>query len=135
MNGQPKKITRIDLVNLPHKQGTLVEKFQDGWTASSRAVITTTNKEMTFAEIVEWLKANEWLVYEWPACPELGIEQGARAFRGKPLPVRTKNTLIWYRNLLGERFDRAMKDRRDPYTGQLIPLPINLSTIDLALYL
>jgi hypothetical protein len=135
MKDEKKKITRIELRNLPHHQGVLVEKFQEGWTAGSRAVSTTTNQEMTFDEIIEWLKTNEWVVCEWPACPELGIEQGARAFRGKPMPVRTKSTLIWWRNTLQERWERAMKDRRDPYSGKLIPLPINLSTIDLALYL
>ena len=135
MNDGPKKITRIDLTLLPNNQGTMVEKYLDGWTASTRAAKTVTNKEMTFSEIVEWLKTNGWTVYEWPACYELDIEQGARAFLGNPMPVRSSSTLIWYRGILRERVQQVLSKPADPYTGARPSLPIDVSSIDLAFYL
>jgi hypothetical protein len=134
MNDEPKKITRIDLHQSAH--GVLVEKYAKGWTASTRGWVKV-NTEMSMDDMVAYLKDHGWIVYEWPGVPELSIDRGARAFLGKPMPVRSKAELIRRRSELQERLEQVLSRQRrtDAYTDQPIPLPINLSTIDLALCL
>lgn len=84
---EQKKVTRIDMYERGN-QGVYIEKYTEGWTAGSPAVSRDTNTENTLGEMVAWLRENGWRVYEWPGGgPGSG---GARAFLGRPYPVRTR---------------------------------------------
>lgn len=122
--------TRIDMTRT--SRGIIVKKYPDGWTASTQ-VPQTVNTTMTLDEMIEWLERNGWKVYRWVEVPELGIAAGARAFRGVPLPVRTKYEIIHKRSKLQERLEPYLKP--DPYTGEVKKLPIDIYSIDLAFQL
>jgi hypothetical protein len=121
-------ITRIDLTETT--RGVIVKKYPDGWTASTH-VPQTMNNEKTFDEMVAWLQGHGWVVYKWPEVPELGLARGARAFLGRPLPVRTKCEIVYRRSQLQTKLEKYL-GRPDPYTGQTKKLPIDLVALDLA---
>jgi hypothetical protein len=77
-------ITRIDLWETP--DGLLVLKFQNGWSASSRAIERHVNPKWTLDSAISWLEDNNWTVRRW------GVpgRAGARGWYGKMLPVRTR---------------------------------------------
>lgn len=118
MTSQKKRITRIDLYEDP--KGVMVEKYAEGWTAGSYAVQSNKNTEQSLDEMVAWLKQNGWTVLEWPGSGPK--HRGARAFLGRPMPVRTRWGIQYYR----EYFTR----RR--YLLAADPRP--LMNIDFALY-
>jgi hypothetical protein len=74
------QITRVDMISTP-TQGVLVRKYAAGWTASSVAADIHFNQEQSLEQMIAWFEAQGWTVRKWPG--------GARAFRGKPLPVRS----------------------------------------------
>ena len=127
MSDQDPAITRIDLTETT--RGVIVRKYPDGWTASTR-VPQTVNAEKTIDEMIAWLKEHSWTVYQWPEVPELGLARGARAFLGKPLPVRTKYEILYRRSKLTQKLEPYLHP--DPYTGEVQQFPIDLYSIDLA---
>jgi hypothetical protein len=89
---EPKKaITRIELSE--RKNGVLVEKYEEGWTAGSGPVDRHINKERTIDEMVVWLEDNHWTVLKF----HIDGTRRARAFLGEPLPIRTRETILWMR--------------------------------------
>lgn len=127
MSDQNPPITRIDMTETT--RGVIVKKFTDGWTATTQ-VPQSVNTEKKLDEMVAWLKANGWTVLQWPEVPELGIPHGARAFKGEPMPVRTKYEILHRRSRLTQKLEPYL--RPDPYTGETKKLPIDLYSIDLA---
>lgn len=102
------KITRIDLYQNP--DGLLVFKYPEGWTATTRPVERNLNQEWDLDRAVAWLTENGWTVRRWPG--------GARAWLGKPLPVRN-----W----------GQIKRKREELTQRRALFPdLQLHTIDLA---
>lgn len=77
-------ITRVDMK--ANVNGVFVQQFEDGWTAMTPPVERHTNAETSLADMVAWFKQRGWTVREWPG--------GARAFRGQPMPVRTKGEIL-----------------------------------------
>ena len=128
MSDQAPSITRIDLHETT--KGIIVKKYPDGWTASTQ-VPQTMNTEKTLDEMIAWLSEHGWKVYRWQEVPEMGISAGARAFFGKPLPVRTKYEIVYRRSQLQAKLEKYL-GRPDPYTGQIKKLPIDLVALDLA---
>jgi len=112
------QVTRIDLFELSgdYAGQTRVNKYakwQDGFDHLVERKITET---MTFEEMVTWLETYGWVVFRWPG--------GARAFRPKPYPIRTRSQIIRLRERLTER-----KRRGDPRLAD-----ISLCQLDLAMY-
>lgn len=93
------KITRIDLRKNP--QGVFVEKYAEGWHASSRPAKDYLNTEMDLDEMVAWLKEQGWTVHCWPG--------GARAWWGHVLPVRTRWAIRYLRDFYSHRKDALPK--------------------------
>lgn len=121
-------ITRIEFRVYPmHNGGIQVSKFPDGWTAATNPVERSIQRQKSLDEMCEWLAERGWTVYRWPASKELGVAEGATAFRGKPIPKRTRSAIIELRSQL-ERKAQAHYRRY----SELSELPINLSAIDLA---
>ena len=127
MSDQVPSITRIDLTQTT--RGVIIKKYPDGWTASTQ-VPQAINAEKSLDEMIAWLKEHSWTVYQWPEVPELGLARGARAFLGRPLPVRTKYEIVYRRSQLQAKLEPYL--RPDPYTGQVKKLPIDLVALDLA---
>lgn len=96
---EQRKVTRIDMYEAG-KNGVLVLRFADGWTASSNPVQQHSNTEKTLDEMVAWLKENGWHVYEWPGGGP--GSRGARAFLGRPLPVRSKYGILYKRRFMSD---------------------------------
>jgi hypothetical protein len=91
-----KKITRIELRE--NSNGSVyVEKYKEGWTASSQPAISYTTDENTFDGIVKWLSDRGWKCYTW-----YQIKKGkrCRAFLGKPMPIRTREEIQQMRDLV-----------------------------------
>jgi hypothetical protein len=70
------EITRIDFYK--QADGWRVQKYPYGWTAKTRPIQEAVLADT--ADALRWCKDNGWVVREWPG--------GARAFKGKPYPVR-----------------------------------------------
>jgi hypothetical protein len=88
-----KPITRIDLHQV--RRGVLVRKYAAGWDPSTPPVPpSNTNTEMTLEQMISWLRSHGWTVRTW-----LG---GARAWLGKPRPVRERMDLKYSRKRLIE---------------------------------
>lgn len=69
-----------------------------------------------------WLEAHGYVVYRWPA--EAGFLAGARAFRGKPWPIRTTEQL-WRKR---EQVNRAVAEWLRKHPGA----PSGVTFLDLA---
>ena len=48
-------------------------------------------------------------MYRWPACAELGIAEGLRAFHGKPRSVRTKGQMRSMRAKITEKANAYLR--------------------------
>jgi len=84
-------ITRVDMIETVG--GVMVTKFEDGWTMTHNFVERYLNRNMSLEEMVSWFAGkHQWTVRTWP--------KGARAFYGKPQPIRTKNQIIRLRKRL-----------------------------------
>lgn len=130
MSDQP-KITRIDIKDYPHQPGIRVEKYADGWQANSRPYEISTQRQMSLADMSAWLKANGWQVYEWEACPVLGVPAGLRAFKGRPRSVRSRWEMRQLRQELSEKADAYL--RTPESYGQVgVSLVNRVHVIDLA---
>jgi hypothetical protein len=105
MSAEAKKITRVDLFE--HPQGVMVNKFEEGWTASSQPVNLHINKEQTLDQMVAWLQENGWRVIQWPGAGP--GNRGARAWLGKPLPVRTRWGIQYVREVYTRRRRELLK--------------------------
>ena len=78
-------ITRIDFTIVPVDGAVNIRKYGEGWTASTPPAITSTNRTQSLEDMLSWLEEHGWTVRRWPG--------GARAFRGKPMPVRTRSAI------------------------------------------
>lgn len=110
------RITRIDLWERPNGS-VYIEKYPEGWTASTYAVARTENSELTLDEIVAWLQEHGWRVRRWTG--GRSGKRGARAWLGRILPVRSR----WMIQYAREYYTR----NRD-----LIPAELPLKNIDFA---
>lgn len=74
------EITRIDFVRTG--ETWTVKKYPYGWTARTRSIETATKAPGGFdlESALDWCRKNGWSVSTW--------ENGARAWKGDPLPVR-----------------------------------------------
>lgn len=107
----PENVTRIDLIEIdgaargfPDISGVRVlkwlgfmpldshEELERQWGRPSHESI---NEKMTIFEMAAWLRRAGYVVYEWPG--------GARAFWGKPKPVRTTIQILRLRDRLTQR--------------------------------
>lgn len=123
-------ITRIDLKDYPHQDGIQVKKWADGWDPNTRPFEISTQRQMTLEQMVAWLRDNGWTVYEWEACPVLGIPAGARAFKGTPHSVRTRYQL---KQLRDQYVRKAEEWLRTPESYTNPPTVVNrIHAIDLA---
>jgi hypothetical protein len=98
------QITRIDFERKAGDQ-IVVKKFPYGWTAKTRPLQTTTCNLQAFGgDPVQWCKDHGWTVREWPG--------GARAFRGKELPVRDGSTIAHLRRQVQKHIASGQIDSR-----------------------
>jgi len=86
------KITRVDLRVQPRGEGVAVLQYPDGWQAWTDPVEMHVNATTGLEDMVKWFKDHGWYVREWPG--------GARAFLGKPIPVRSKKEILRMRSEL-----------------------------------
>lgn len=93
MSDKKKEITRVDMFVIPN--GIRIVKYPEGWTASTREASDHVNTENTLDEMLEWFVAYGWTIKRWAT--------GARAFKGRALPVRTRWGIQYMRNLYRER--------------------------------
>ena len=100
-------ITRVDIVSLP--DGFHYRKFPFGWTARTRPMSDERKTEEEVAEIIGWCKQKGWNVREWPG--------GYRAFKGAPMPVRDKASILTMRRKVEQdmALGRAHSDNRSQY--------------------
>ena len=104
------RIDRIDFGLGP--QGWSVREYPYGWVAGTPALRTVLkDKSFNYYLAIENCRQAGWTVHEWPAtCLNM---RGARAWRGKPLPIRSKGSIIDLRR-------RVMANMAFPHVGQLI---------------
>jgi len=101
MSRNEKKITRIELIEAPPKLGgVFVEKYREGWTASDRPDPKDYYRsDGSIDDMANWLRDHWWTVLEWYD-PKRG--RRVRAFRGEKMPVRSAETIRWYRHEIKE---------------------------------
>jgi hypothetical protein len=75
-------ITRIDFTVVPVDGAVNIRKYAEGWTASTLPAIASTNRTQSLEDMLAWLEDHGWTIRRWPG--------GARAFRDRPMPVRTR---------------------------------------------
>lgn len=80
------EITRIDF-----KDGE-IHKFPFGWTAYTPPLQRRQASADEIATAIQWCKSHGWTVFEWPG--------GARAWKGKPMPVYDTSTIQRIRNIV-----------------------------------
>lgn len=114
MSRNERPYTRIELMQAPPTLGGFfVEKYREGWVASDTPEpqdIYRSDGEMKDA--IDWLISHGWQVLEWYD-PKRG--RRARAFRGELQPVRSSETIRWYRHEIGQgriRVEDASRDLR-----------------------
>lgn len=90
------KITRVDVL-LTDDTWTL-KKFCFGWHASTPPIEKKAIDTQTAKDVIQWLKDNKWTLFEFPG--------GARAFLGKPYPVRNRSGIL----ALRRRFEAEQKN-------------------------
>lgn len=111
--------TRIDFhqVNLAaitgeNRWGWQVAKYIDGWTATTRPhdiqldpPIKSSDGQQPFDidKALATLAARGWTVHRW----HINGADGARAWRGSPMPVRNREQISRLRHLLTDRLIRA----------------------------
>lgn len=94
------QITRIDVVQNGEWE---VKKYPYGWSAKTPPIEVKKMSEQEARSAIQWLKDNHWTVMEHPNW------QGARAFRGKPMPVHDKFTI--------QSMRRKAMDKKENYTA------------------
>ena len=94
-------ITRIDVIKVG--QEWVVKKYCYGWSAKTPPIETKPMNDQQARDAIQWLKDNQWSVMEHPNW------NGARAFKGHPIPVREKSAIL--------RMRRDAQDRRENYTA------------------
>ena len=78
-------ITRIDFVKIG--AGVVVKKYPFGWTAHTNPIsVKSEGPEFDFEFALNWCRENGWTVHTWP--------DGARAWKGEVLPVRTVQAIL-----------------------------------------
>jgi hypothetical protein len=101
-------ITRVDLYQNPN--GIFICKYAEGWTASTPAIARYTISDRSLDDLVDALqRTSGWTVRRWPG--------GARAWRGKPMPIRSRTAIL---------------RKRDEVT-RLHPSGVQVCTLDFAL--
>jgi hypothetical protein len=98
-------VTRVDLRH--NADGTwLVSKWPEGWTAGSRPISEVTYPaDWDSQAAIEWLEKQGWTVHTYE-------NEGARAWRGKPEPIRSTSA-IWMK-----RRSLEMRQYSDPVAWQ-----------------
>jgi hypothetical protein len=95
------EITRIDFTILEH--GVRVNKYPHGWTAFTKPLSSELKPgNFDVENALRWCEENGWTVYRWPKISD-AFPAGARAWKGKPEPVRDR----YYLPSLRHQFDAA----------------------------
>jgi hypothetical protein len=100
------EITRIDFIQ--EKDGWTVKKYPFGWTAKTRPLHTNLKPasfDLDFA--LAWCEKKGWTVYRW--------QNGARAWKGAPKPVRDSATIMSLRRKSNDSIRRGESDGRRNY--------------------
>jgi len=95
------KTTRIDFLILGGKY--FIHKYPFGWTAKTRPIQELEKTQAEWEQAVLWCEASGWTVYRWP--------EGARAWRGKAMPIHDAHTIRRMRT----RIDKIPDDPRKNY--------------------
>jgi len=93
---EKKPISRIELREM-HDGKIYVEKYKEGWTASTPAYESYETDDKTFDDMVSWLSDNGWKCYTWY---QFKRGKRCRAFLGKPMPIRTREEIQQMRILI-----------------------------------
>ena len=101
------EITRIDFQKTAGRW--TVKKYPYGWTATTRPISEETKPAEWDAEkeAFSWLEKNHWIVRTWPC--------GARAFKGEPMPIRDRLSIVRMRNRLEKEFQQGRFDNLKNY--------------------
>jgi hypothetical protein len=97
------KITRIDFLKLCEK--FLIRKYCYGWSAKTHPLSEVEKNESDWDPAIAWCESNGWTV--------LKAANGARAWKGKPMPVVDKPSILQLR-------------RQHPYTQVDLGLYANI---------
>jgi hypothetical protein len=95
--------TRIDF-QLEATGEWTIRKYPKNWTAATRPIETKTLTEAEVIKAMEWCKAHDWQVREFPG--------GARAWKGEVLPVRDAYMVKSLRRKIDENMRRYGTDPR-----------------------
>ena len=87
------KITRVDIIL--EGETWVMKKYPYGWTAKTRPIETKRFNHEEAQIAIQWLKDNRWVVLEWPG--------GARAWKGRPMPVRDRHAIQVMRRKFDEQ--------------------------------
>ncbi len=91
-------ITRVDFILMA--DGWHVKKYPYGWTARTRPVREEVKPiDFNVDEALYWLRQNGWKTRQWEGTPNANA--GARAFLGKPMPVRDRQSIVQMRDRIG----------------------------------
>ena len=117
---RPPEHVRIDMFET--RQGVTVVKFAPGWTASTPAASQEINRNTSLDEMIAWFEAHSdvWRMRAWPGGGK--GNRGARAWFLKEQPVRSRDGILYYRQLFS--------DPRQKYRTAADPRPV--SQIDFA---
>lgn len=88
------KITRIDLIQTGNR--VRVNKYPYGWTLGTPPISSELKPEGFTIEAAVALLGRGWTIRTWPG--------GARAWFGRPKPIRTRHEIQRMRDKLSERF-------------------------------
>ncbi|MDD2922132.1 MAG: hypothetical protein PHQ36_07585 [Anaerolineales bacterium] len=77
------EVTRVDFVK--QTDGWHIKKYPHGWRASTRPMSDVVKSEDEINAAIHWCKEHGWTVRENPGL--------SRAWKGKPLPVRTAEAI------------------------------------------
>jgi hypothetical protein len=108
----PPRITRIDFEDIsrrlaaPDGSQWVVRKFAQGWTAHTNPCDIKGNPPFNIDRAVAELETTGWTVYRWPG--------GARAWRGRPEPVRDRAQIIRFRRTIERRRWQDALDFENP---------------------
>jgi hypothetical protein len=101
------EITRIDFQKIAGRW--TIKKYPYGWTATTRPISEETKPAEWDAEkeAFSWLEKNHWIVRTWPG--------GARAFKGEPMPIRDRLSIVRLRSRLEKEFQQGHFDNLKNY--------------------
>ena len=80
-------ITRVDIIH--DGKAWMIKKWCYGWSAKTPAIESKPAEDLKAKAALAWLEANKWTVIE--------CENGHRAFKGAPMPIRDRATIMQLR--------------------------------------